>query len=159
MNKALDSYVIRGISSVIFVVLRRWRDLSHTINSFYRCFLLFQFRLLCLSKTGDEWGLCESLNFEDFPLRICCSLRTAPHYACNKTIASLSNNISDRNEDVKKAVDMLGKATTLHVHHTYFVHFLKLHDCNLKMSNFKFYRFFLPLNVVPKSILEKFAHI
>ena len=83
----------------------------------------------------------------------------ARHYACNKTIGSLSNNISDRNEDVKKAVDMLGKATTLHVHHTYFVHFLKLHDCNLKMSNFKFYRFFLPLNVVPKSILEKFAHI
>ena len=81
----------------------------------------------------------------------------APHYACNKTIAS---NISDRNEDVKKAVDMLGKATTLHVHHTYFVHFLvMLHDCNLKMSNFKFYRFFLTLNVVPKSILEKFAHI
>ena len=82
------------------------------------------------------------------------------HYACNKTIGSLSNNISDRNEDVKKAADMLGKATTLHVHHTYFVHFLvMLHDCNLKMPNFKFYRFFLPLNVVPKSILEKFAHI
>ena len=82
------------------------------------------------------------------------------HYACNKTIGSLSNNISDRNEDVKKAVDMLGKATTLHVHHTYFVHFLvMLHDCNLRMPNFKFYRFFLPLNVDPKSILEKFAHI
>ena len=55
---------------------------------------------------------------------------------------------------------MLGKATTVHVHHTYFVHFLvMLHDCNLKMPNFKFYRFFLPLNVVPKLILEKFAHI
>lgn len=55
---------------------------------------------------------------------------------------------------------MLGKATTLHMHHTYFVHFLvMLHDCNLKMPNFKFYRFFLPLNVVPKLILEKFAHI
>ena len=75
----------------------------------------------------------------------------AQHYACNKTIESFSNDISDENEDVKKAVDLLGKASTLMcitlISH---ISLSLLHNCNLKMPNFKFCGVFFPLSVVPK---------
>ena len=77
------------------------------------------FRPLCLSKTGDNLNLSIP---RIFPRGF--TARYARHYACYKTIGNSGNDIDDRNEDVKKAIDLLSKATTLHVHQTYFVHFL-----------------------------------
>ena len=36
---------------------------------------------------------------------------------------SLSNDDGDGNENGEKAIGLLNKTTTLHVHHTFFVHF------------------------------------
>ena len=38
-------------------------------------------------------------------------------------IGSLSNDDADGNENDKKAIGMISKTTTLHVHHAFFVHF------------------------------------
>ena len=40
---------------------------------------------------------------------------------------SLSDNDGDGNEDVKKAIGLIRKTTTLHVHHAFFVHFFTVH--------------------------------
>ena len=52
-------------------------------------------------------------------------------------LGSLSNEDGDGNEDVKKAIALLRKTTTLHVHHTFlYISLPSLHD--LKMPNYKF---------------------
>ena len=38
-------------------------------------------------------------------------------------IGSLSNDDADGNESGKKAISLIRKTTTLHVHHAFFVHF------------------------------------
>ena len=38
-------------------------------------------------------------------------------------IGSLSNDDADGNENGKKAIGLISKTTTLHVHHAFFVHF------------------------------------
>ena len=38
---------------------------------------------------------------------------------CNDTIGSLSNDGGDGNEDGKKAIGLISKTTTLHVHHAF----------------------------------------
>ena len=45
-------------------------------------------------------------------------------YFSIKIIASLSHDDGDGNENGKKANVLISKTTTLHVHHTSFVHFL-----------------------------------
>ena len=79
---------------------------------------------------------------------------------------SCSNDDGDGNEDVKKAIGLLSKTTTLHVHHTFsYISSPSLHDCDVKMPNFTFYggrklaaaNFSLFLNL--KSTPRKFAHI
>ena len=44
-------------------------------------------------------------------------------------LGSFSNDDGDGKEDVKKAIGLLRKTTTLHVHHTF------LYDYDVKMSN------------------------
>ena len=45
----------------------------------------------------------------------------------------------DGNEDVKKAVGLLRKTTTLHVHHAFlYIPLPSLHDYDVKMPNCKF---------------------
>ena len=79
---------------------------------------------------------------------------------------SCSNDDGDGNEDVKKAIGLLSKTTTLHVHHTFsYISSPSLHDCDVKMPNFTFYggrklaaanfSLFLKLKSTPR----KFAHI
>ena len=41
-------------------------------------------------------------------------------------IGSFSNDDGDGNQDVKKAIGLLRKTPTLHVHHAFFVHFFTL---------------------------------
>ena len=51
-----------------------------------------------------------------------------------------SNDNSDGNLDVKKAIGLLRKTTTLHVHHAFlYISLPSLHDYDVKMPNCKFY--------------------
>ena len=53
---------------------------------------------------------------------------------------SFSNDDGDGNEDVKKAMGLLRKTTTLHVHHAFlYISLPSLHDYDVKMPNCKFY--------------------
>ena len=53
-------------------------------------------------------------------------------------IVRFSND--DDNENGKDAIGLVSKATTLHVHHTFWkISLLSLHDYDEKMSNFTFY--------------------
>ena len=40
-----------------------------------------------------------------------------------KELGTLRNYDGDVNGNVKKAIDLMSKTTTLHVHHAFFVHF------------------------------------
>ena len=55
-------------------------------------------------------------------------------------LGSFSNDDGDGNEDVKKAIGLLRKTTTLHVHHAFlYISLPSLHDYDVKMPNCKFY--------------------
>ena len=54
-------------------------------------------------------------------------------------IGSLSNDDGDVNENVKKAIALLRKTTTLHVHHAFlYISLPSLHDYDVKIPNFTF---------------------
>ena len=53
------------------------------------------------------------------------------------SLGSFSNDDGDGNEDVKKAIGLLRKTTTLHVHHAFL--YIPFHDYDVKMPNCKFY--------------------
>ena len=56
-------------------------------------------------------------------------------------IGSFSNDDGDGNGDVKKAIGLLRKTTTLHGHHAFlYISLPSLHDYDVKMPNCKFYR-------------------
>ena len=53
-------------------------------------------------------------------------------------LGSLSKD--DGDEEVKKAIGLLRKTTTLHLHHAFlYISLPSLHDCDVKMPNCKFY--------------------
>ena len=55
-------------------------------------------------------------------------------------LGSFSNDDGDGNQDVKKAIGLLRKTTTSHVHHTFlYISLLSLHDYDVEMPNCKFY--------------------
>ena len=55
-------------------------------------------------------------------------------------LGSFSNDDGDGNQNVKKAIGLLSKTTTLHVHHAFwFISLPSLHDYDVKMPNCKFY--------------------
>ena len=57
-----------------------------------------------------------------------------------RTIGSFSNDDGDDNQDVKKAIGLLRKTTTLHVHNAFlYISLPSLHDYDVKMPNCKFY--------------------
>ena len=50
----------------------------------------------------------------------------------------VSNEKDDDNENGKKAVGLMGKTTTLHVHHAFlYISLRLLHDYNVKLASFK----------------------
>ena len=54
-------------------------------------------------------------------------------------LGSSSNDDGVGNEDVKKAIGLLRKTTTLHVHHDFlYISLPSLHDYDVKMPNCKF---------------------
>ena len=55
-------------------------------------------------------------------------------------LGSFRNDDGDGNQDVKKAIGLLRKTTTLHVHHDFlYISLPSLHDYDVKMPNCKFY--------------------
>ena len=73
----------------------------------------------------------------------------------------LSNDDGDGNENVKKAIGLLSKTTSLHVHAFLYISLPLLHDYDVKMPSFTFYGgrktsddklffFFLNLSAIPK---------
>ena len=56
------------------------------------------------------------------------------------TLGSFSNDNGDGNQNVKKAIGLLRKTTTLHMHHAFlYISSLSLHDYDMKIPNCKFY--------------------
>ena len=54
-------------------------------------------------------------------------------------IAALRNYDSDVNENVKRAIGLMSKTTTLHVHHAFlYISLPSLHNYDVKWPNFKF---------------------
>ena len=54
------------------------------------------------------------------------------------SLGSLSNDEGDGNEDVKKAIGLLRKTTTLHVHHAFlYISSPSLHDYDVKIESFR----------------------
>ena len=72
-------------------------------------------------------------------------------FICGSWRGSFSND--DGNENDKKAIGLLSKTTTLHVHHAFlYISLPSLHDYDVKMPSFTFYgdvnkSFFLLLNL------------
>ena len=56
------------------------------------------------------------------------------------SVGSFINDDGDYNENVKKAMGLLSKTTSLHVHHTFlYISLPLLHDYDVKMPSFTFY--------------------
>ena len=61
--------------------------------------------------------------------------------ARKEIIGSLSNDDADGNKNGKKAIGLISKTTTLHVHHAFlYISLPSLHDYNVKVPNFTFCR-------------------
>ena len=55
-------------------------------------------------------------------------------------LGSFSNDDGDGSEDAKKAIGLLRKTTSLHVHHAFlYISLPSLHDYDVKKANCKFY--------------------
>ena len=58
-----------------------------------------------------------------------------------KSLGSLSNDDADGNENGQKAIGLISKTTTLHVHHTFlYISLPSLPDYNVKVPEFTFCR-------------------
>ena len=74
------------------------------------------------------------------------------------SVESFSNDDGDGNENVKKAIGLLSKTTSLHVHHTFlYISLPLLHDYDVKMPSFTFYGERLSLSKLECGPKEKFV--
>ena len=74
----------------------------------------------------------------NFPVAVAVAVAVA---VVRSLLGSFSNDDGDGNQDVKKAIGLLRKTTTLHVHHAFlYISLPSLHDYDVKMPNFMFYR-------------------
>ena len=56
------------------------------------------------------------------------------------SVGSFSNDDGDSNDNIKKALGLLSKTTSLHMHHTFlYISLPLLHNCDVKMPSFTFY--------------------
>ena len=54
-------------------------------------------------------------------------------------VGTLRNYDSDGNEKVRRAIGLMSKTTTLHVHHAFlYISLLSLHNNDVNSTNFKF---------------------
>ena len=100
-------------------------------------------------QTTTPWGKSFFLTWQE---------KKRKYYSLWRILVNLSNHNADGNGDVKEAIGLITKRTTLHVHHAYFVHFSRL-DWNVKRSNGTYCRgckrfflvLFLNFDVLPKN--------
>ena len=58
-----------------------------------------------------------------------------------RLVGTLTSNDDHGNENVKKAIGLITKTTIFHLHHAFlYISLPSLHDYDMKMPNFKFYR-------------------
>ena len=58
-----------------------------------------------------------------------------------RALGTFRSNDADDNENVKKTIGLISKTTTSHVHHTFlYISFPFLHNYDVKMPHFAFYR-------------------
>ena len=56
------------------------------------------------------------------------------------SVGSFSNDDGDSNDNIKKALGLLSKTTSLHMHHTFlYISLPLLHNCDVKMPSFTLY--------------------
>ena len=68
----------------------------------------------------------------------CCSVSLRPSL---RLVGTLRSNDDHGNENVKKAIGLITKTTIFHLHHAFlYISLPSLHDYDMKMPNFKFYR-------------------
>ena len=71
-------------------------------------------------------------------MRVFCS-RVHLAAVLGQTIGTLRNYDGDGKENVKKAIGLMSKKTTAHVHHAFlYISLLSLHNYDVKWSNFIF---------------------
>ena len=59
----------------------------------------------------------------------------------HNTIGTLRSHKADGNQEVKEAIGLTTKTTILHMHHAFlYISLLSLHNYDVKMPNFTFYR-------------------
>ena len=61
--------------------------------------------------------------YEVFPM---CFLSITPRASVPRALGALRLDNGDGDKNIKKPVGLISKTTTLHVHHTFFVHFFAL---------------------------------
>ena len=72
--------------------------------------------------------------------RLHCILKVTQHATLDTRSKLEPKCDGDSSENVKQAIGLISKTTTLHVQHTFFVHFFaSLHDYGVKIPNFTFY--------------------
>ena len=77
---------------------------------------------------------------KDIWLRFGTSTHVRKHSIREMSLGSFSNDDGDGNENVKKAIGLLRKAISLHVHHAFlYISLPLLHDYDVKMPSFTFY--------------------
>ena len=76
-------------------------------------------------QTTTPWGKSFLLTWQE---------KKRKYYSLWRILVNLSNHNADGNGDVKEAIGLITKRTTLHVHRAFFVHFSLL-DWNVKRSN------------------------
>ena len=81
-------------------------------------------------KTASNYHCSKERNTPEKKNIFCTLLQFGCKY---KIIGSFSNDDSDGNQDVKKAIALLRKTTTLHVHHAFlYISSRSLHDYDVK---------------------------
>ena len=66
------------------------------------------------------------------------TIKSPPHALPPRTLRS---DHGDGNANLKREMGLISKTTTLHVHHAFlYISLLSLHDYDVKMPNFTFYR-------------------
>ena len=104
----------------------RWHDAIQAETRFFPLSQETKRRLWLQGGVGHHWYLS--------PFNEVSTASSSP-----KSIGSFSNDDGDGNKDVKKAIGLLRKTTTLHVHHAFlYISLPSLHDYDVKMPNCKF---------------------
>ena len=122
----------------------RGRERKTTTFFFFSWPLIGSFRIQLLDNlaTFDQlneveqrdkvWGSANS----HFKWRFCSRRRRC---CLSFLLGTLRSNDADGNENVKKAIGLISKTTTSHVHHAFlYISFLFLHDYDVKMPNWTF---------------------